>query len=575
MKQFFFLAILFFTITTLPCRAQCLQDAVWCFGDSAGIDFSDTSNISVFQCGGKCFESSASIANCAGDLLFYFACQTENVIENSEFQSVYNRNHVVMENGDSLENNASTTQGALIIPFANNGNRFYIFHTEYNAPLTSEQQGLFYSIIDLSYNGNLGKVISKNIQLLDIPLNEKLGGVKHANGKDWWILIHSNPADTFIRYLVTENGIEGPYYQEIGNGNDTLFYDFASQMVFNNDGDKLAYIYTFQGVTVFDFDRCSGMLSNPKNYGQSLNVSDWDFYYGTAFSPNGRFLYLGYTVEWPIVFNYLFQFDLNSADPENEMEFELLNTQGCSGQDATYLGQFMLASNNKIYISAAHPPGWAFTDYCYTNTNLSVINEPNKKYPACDFQPFSFYLGGQRTHAGLPNMPNYNLGSIIPPTVDTGASTETCADQPVQLQAVSCSACIYDWQPPEFLSDANLANPIATVNSTTTFTLTVTDTSIHASCNKTSTDTITVFVTDNTPHVQTLYIVSAGDEFFLLQDLQPNTSLEIISVNGQRVYQTENYQNDLELKNLAAGMYYYKMNLPDCYEVEGKFVVVR
>jgi len=42
--------------------------------------------------------------------------------------------------------------------------------------------------------------------------------------------------------------------------------------------------------------------------------------------------------------------------------------------------------------------------------NLSVINQPNNLGAACDFQPFSFYLGGHRTYVGLPNNPDYELG---------------------------------------------------------------------------------------------------------------------------------------------------------------------
>jgi hypothetical protein len=182
-------------------------------------------------------------------------------------------------------------------------------------------------------------------------------------------------------------------------------------------------------------------------------------------------------------------------------------------------------------------------------------------------------------------MPNYNLGPIVPPITDAGVELTTCAGNPVQLQSKAyrttasgdslCNSCVYDWQPAEYLSGANTANPTATINATTTFTVTVTDMTINASCNKTATDTVTVYVTDNAPAIQNLYVVPAGEEYFLLPDLQPNTGLEIASVSGQIVYTTENYQNDLALQQLAAGMYYYRINLPDCYELEGKLVVVR
>jgi hypothetical protein len=51
--------------------------------------------------------------------------------------------------------------------------------------------------------------------------------------------------------------------------------------------------------------------------------------------------------------------------------------------------------------------------------NLSVINQPDSLGLACDFQPFSFYLGGARTYYGLPNNPDYELGAWVGSPCDT------------------------------------------------------------------------------------------------------------------------------------------------------------
>ncbi|MBK9637018.1 MAG: hypothetical protein IPO63_04080 [Bacteroidetes bacterium] len=55
----------------------------------------------------------------------------------------------------------------------------------------------------------------------------------------------------------------------------------------------------------------------------------------------------------------------------------------------------------------------------YINSNLSVINQPDSLGLACDFQPFSFYLGGARTYYGLPNNPDYELGAWVGSPCDT------------------------------------------------------------------------------------------------------------------------------------------------------------
>ena len=51
--------------------------------------------------------------------------------------------------------------------------------------------------------------------------------------------------------------------------------------------------------------------------------------------------------------------------------------------------------------------------------NLGVINYPDSLGAACDYQPFSFYLGGKRTYYGLPNNPNYQLGPVVGSACDT------------------------------------------------------------------------------------------------------------------------------------------------------------
>ncbi len=51
--------------------------------------------------------------------------------------------------------------------------------------------------------------------------------------------------------------------------------------------------------------------------------------------------------------------------------------------------------------------------------NLSVINYPDLLGSSCDFQPFSFNLGGKRAYYGLPNNPDYDLGP------DTGSVCDT------------------------------------------------------------------------------------------------------------------------------------------------------
>ncbi|MBK9045335.1 MAG: T9SS type A sorting domain-containing protein [Bacteroidetes bacterium] len=59
--------------------------------------------------------------------------------------------------------------------------------------------------------------------------------------------------------------------------------------------------------------------------------------------------------------------------------------------------------------------------------NLSVINSPDSAGLACDFQPWSFYLGGKRTYWGLPNNPDYDLPALAGSPCDTLVSQNELA----------------------------------------------------------------------------------------------------------------------------------------------------
>ncbi|MBK7965633.1 MAG: hypothetical protein IPK10_10340 [Bacteroidetes bacterium] len=93
------------------------------------------------------------------------------------------------------------------------------------------------------------------------------------------------------------------------------------------------------------------------------------------------------------------------------------------GAPNTYIGLGALrkAPDNNIYLAANYLNYYPYQDTSYNvyNTNLSVINQPDSLGLACDFQPFSFYLGGARTYNGLPNNPDYELGAWVGSPCDT------------------------------------------------------------------------------------------------------------------------------------------------------------
>ncbi len=392
-------------------------DRYWAFGDSAGIDFKNTFNPqaanSILRVRGTC----ASICDSAGELLFYTG--SPNWIEwlnpagLVKFGTVVSKNHQTMQNGDTLIGGLWYQEMA-IVPYPGNSNLFYVFC----AGVTT-YKGLFYSTIDLNYNGGLGKVIQKNVQLRNDTLVDCIAVVRHGNGRDWWVLVRTwknVPTNDITAYLITPTGVTAMPTQYIGaNVNLASFY----RMKFNTDGSHLYNACQVGAVERYDFDRCTGILSNRVVYsapGGSIN-GYWDF----EISHDETKLYTVRNMQGPLQNKtYLNQFDLDPStfySSSNQLADYIFPEQG---------GAIKMGPDGKIYFTLGYLDSDTCYDYlnCYgstsiTNTTLSVINQPDSTYPACDFQPYGFYLGGHKSYYGLPNNPNYELSNWVGSPCDT------------------------------------------------------------------------------------------------------------------------------------------------------------
>lgn len=83
-----------------------------------------------------------------------------------------------------------------------------------------------------------------------------------------------------------------------------------------------------------------------------------------------------------------------------------------------YAGQLQIGPDAKIYTSFAHI-NYSLFEYSIYNQNLSVINDPTLIGLSCNFDTLTISLGTTRGTGGLPNMPNYNLGSLEGSECDT------------------------------------------------------------------------------------------------------------------------------------------------------------
>ncbi len=370
---------------------------LWYFGYNAAIDFTSGAPVSLNTSNVSTDEGSASISDSAGNLLFY----TDGI-------TVWNANHVVMTNGSNLMGGISSTQSALIIPRPGSNTLYYIF-------TVSEQLnpgGLRYSVVDMSLQGGLGKVILKNI-LLDDPSTEKITAVCHSNMMDIWVIAHDWNNNNFQAYLLSDTGLNiSPVVSSSGAVHNGLNGNTIGYMKSSPDGSRLALaVYKDNFFEVFDFDKSTGIVSHDIHLPSFPQASSGA--YGVEFSPYGSKLYG--TVNTP---GYIYQWDLNAGSDSSIVASKTL--VGTSALDLN--GALQLASDGKIYMAA------------YFSAWLGVINDPDTAGIGCNFVDQGFQLTSGFNGFGLPNIyPCFFSSSTPTPEVsiatsDTSVCEKFCVD---------------------------------------------------------------------------------------------------------------------------------------------------
>ncbi len=341
----------------------------WYFGNQAGLDFNTTPPTPLFE-GQTNFplplqwnEGSSSISDIAGNLLFY-----------TNGMKIWNSLHQTMANGNNLMGHSSSTQSALIVPLPNSTHIYVVFTTDGSE--NNFQNGLRYSVVNMNLQDGLGAVIEKNIELLD-NVSEKLIGIKHCNGTDYWIVTHKYNSDAFYSFRLTGTGIIDTVISNTGTIDPQ---GWGGQMVASPNGQKIAYAIpnaqNFGKTLLLDFDASTGIVSNEQIL--STGGREW----GASFSPDNSKLYFS-----TAGFGEMFQYDLNAGDLSDIIASKTYIIQ--NGPDSWRHHQ--LGPDGKIYISRS------------AKLYLSVIDNPNSSCPSCNYIDSAIYLGGRMTSFGLPN----------------------------------------------------------------------------------------------------------------------------------------------------------------------------
>jgi len=352
-------------LTVLVCQSALAQKEgnMWYFGNAAAISFNATGKpVALTNSQMVTGEGSASIASSAGRLMFY----TDGI-------KIWDSSHNVMSNGSGLNGNSSSTQSDVIVPRPDSAHVFYVFTVDELAG----SKGFCYSEVNMTLSSGKGNVVSarKNV-FLTKPTCEKITAVKHANGKDYWVLTHKYLTDTIYAYLVTASGVNStPIKSKTGIRiavNTTLT---RGNMKASPDGTKISYVsWALDSTVMADFNATTGVVSNAWTVFNPVG-------YGCEFSPKSKYLYAT-----ELNNKKIFQYDAKAISRSAFRASKKCIDSGFSSLCAS----LQLGPDGKIYVSE------------YNVTYLHVLHAPDSFGFACRPQRNYVYLSGKGTYYGLP-----------------------------------------------------------------------------------------------------------------------------------------------------------------------------
>lgn len=362
----------------------------WYFGHYAGLDFS--SGTAVPDTNGKMsvLERCAVISDTSGNLLFY-----------TDGHQVWNRNHQIMQNGDSLGLYFPTPRDAsVIIPKPDSDSIYYIFNVD--GWENQFQRGIRWHEVDMSLDNGLGAVTSKN-NLLYAPVTEQLAATRHANGCDYWVVTHERSSDKFLAFKVTSDGVDNvpgisAAGQDFSIPQQHYNLNGGFNLVFSPSGEWAAQIIgwglpitgiPYQGQLI-RFNSNTGIF-----YGAfDLPVVKW--IQSVSFSPDNTKLY--FETEY-LTRSGLFQLDLKSDVDSiiQQSKTFIYSSYYAIAQD----GQ--IGSDGILYLAVESPNPYF----------LSTIEYPNLSGSICNVQ-YGILPLSRRATQGLPNFVSNFLVDVAP-----------------------------------------------------------------------------------------------------------------------------------------------------------------
>jgi gliding motility-associated-like protein len=554
LKRYSLILILIFILQPPIIFGQ-LQNNNWVFGYGARVNFSSTIPIGSSNAAINSNESTASVSDpSTGQLLFY-----------TDGRMVWNVNNQVMPNGSSLLGGLynSCTQGALIVPFPEDDQRYYIFTLEELEALSSSpvvDNGLRYSVVDMTLNGGLGdvQVVSVNTPLAN-DLTEKLIVIRSTEIQGFWVIAHKKNANEFLAWKIDACGVTvQPVVSTVGSNFASAPFGaneaWSGAMDASPDGNRIGMPVDWSDrIEFFDFNKTTGVVSNPL----TINVTDdsnppFLRKYGACFSPDGSKFY--YTN-----FNSVYQLDLSTYNSAAIASSHTLIYSTFFQPIGYNCGQIERAPNNKLYVAVMN------------SSTLDEISNPNSIGLGCGYVSNAVSFSPATCQLGLPAQ--VPLGGFAANSTITFLP-DSCLQSDISFSvatALPINQINWNFDDP----NSGVSNISSSLNPSHLFSETGTyqiNAIVQFDCyTETVTQNITVVDCSDTiipilpfifPNIFTPNFDGTND-LFEIQDLPENTELIILNRWGNVVFSSTNYQNNWDGKNtlgneLVDGVYTYK-----------------
>ncbi len=338
----------------------------WYFANHCGLNFNSGAPQVLHDSPINTIFGNATISDSLGDLLFYTADGR-----------VYNKNHVIMQNGSDLQ--WPGVYGRAIVKWPGQNDLYFIL----NARHPQIYLGFYYSLVDMSLDSGLGAITEKNIAVSSgSDAAGRIALVRKAHSDAVWVITRKFSEDALAAYLIDYNGFNpNPILSPMPDRSPSIV-SWGPLKVSYDSKYILSSYSNHKNIEISQFNSITGSanylytISDPGGVPFTLA--------GMEYSPDSKYLYVSYNKPGEI--NCIYQFDMHYIEDETAFN-----------SSAVYLGDgpamgMQLARDGKIYCMSEN------------NNYIGIIHQPWEKGADCNYQASAIDMSPGDGSFSFPNI---------------------------------------------------------------------------------------------------------------------------------------------------------------------------